>query len=136
MTFTDRRRTDRFQRRCVGALTDTGRAVYYGVVNALSTPMYANPYQIIVMNAIADYAAGKYRRPGDRAGNLSVDRPLSGHGGDCAVLLDSSGNAVSARRRDLLFLLSDRDGCLRDDLSSPARSAQSAGIGEIGRTVL
>ena len=27
------------------------------VVNALSTPMYANPYQIIVMNAIADYAA-------------------------------------------------------------------------------
>ena len=34
-----------------------GGAVYYGVVNALSTPMYANPYQIIVMNAIADYAA-------------------------------------------------------------------------------
>ncbi|MCH1939949.1 MFS transporter [Holdemania massiliensis] len=33
-----------------------GGAVYYGVVNALSTPMYANPYQIIVMNAIADYA--------------------------------------------------------------------------------
>lgn len=30
--------------------------MYYGVVNALSTPMYANPYQIIVMNAIADYA--------------------------------------------------------------------------------
>ena len=34
-----------------------GGAVYYGVVNALSTPMYANPYQIIVMNAIADYAS-------------------------------------------------------------------------------
>ena len=31
-------------------------AVYYGVVNAIATPMYANPYQIIMMNAIQDYA--------------------------------------------------------------------------------
>lgn len=32
-------------------------AVYYGAVNAIATPMYANPYQIIMMNAIQDYAA-------------------------------------------------------------------------------
>lgn len=32
-------------------------AIYYGLVNAISTPMYANPYQIIVMNAIQDYSA-------------------------------------------------------------------------------
>ena len=32
-------------------------AIYYGVVNAIATPMYANPYTIIMMNAIQDYAA-------------------------------------------------------------------------------
>lgn len=32
-------------------------AIYYGLVNAISTPMYSNPYQIIVMNAIQDYSA-------------------------------------------------------------------------------
>lgn len=32
-------------------------AIYYGVVNAIATPMYANPWQIILMNAIQDYAA-------------------------------------------------------------------------------
>ncbi len=31
-------------------------ALYYGVVNAVATPMYANPYSIITMNAIADYS--------------------------------------------------------------------------------
>ena len=31
-------------------------AIYYGVVNAIATPMYANPYTIIMMNAIQDYA--------------------------------------------------------------------------------
>ena len=31
-------------------------AVYYGIVNAIATPMYANPYTIIMMNAVQDYA--------------------------------------------------------------------------------
>lgn len=31
-------------------------AIYFGVVNALSTPMYSNAWQIIVMNATQDYA--------------------------------------------------------------------------------
>ena len=31
-------------------------AIYYGVVNAIATPMYANPYTIIMMNAVQDYA--------------------------------------------------------------------------------
>ena len=30
-------------------------AVYYGVVNAIATPFYANAYQIITMNCIAEY---------------------------------------------------------------------------------
>lgn len=31
-------------------------AIYFGIVNAISTPMYQNPWQIITMNAIQDYA--------------------------------------------------------------------------------
>lgn len=31
-------------------------AIYFGVVNAIATPMYTNPFQIITMNAIQDYA--------------------------------------------------------------------------------
>ena len=30
-------------------------AIYYGVVNAIATPFYANAYQIITMNCIAEY---------------------------------------------------------------------------------
>lgn len=31
-------------------------ALYFGIINAISTPMYSNPWQIILMNAIQDYA--------------------------------------------------------------------------------
>lgn len=31
-------------------------AMYYGIVNAIATPMFANPYTIIGMNIISDYA--------------------------------------------------------------------------------
>lgn len=31
-------------------------AIYFGVVNAIATPMYTQPFQIITMNAIQDYA--------------------------------------------------------------------------------
>lgn len=30
-------------------------AIYYGIVNAIATPMYANPYQVIMMNNIQKY---------------------------------------------------------------------------------
>ena len=31
-------------------------ALYYGIVNAISTPFYSNPFNIITMNALNDYA--------------------------------------------------------------------------------
>lgn len=31
-------------------------AMYYGIVNAIATPMFANPYTIICMNIISDYS--------------------------------------------------------------------------------
>ena len=34
-------------------------AIYFGVVNAIATPMYSNPWQIIMMNAIQDYAGSE-----------------------------------------------------------------------------
>lgn len=34
-------------------------AIYYGVVNALATPLYANPYQVIMMNNIQKYEANE-----------------------------------------------------------------------------
>lgn len=30
-------------------------AIYYGIINAIATPMYANPYQVIMMNNIQKY---------------------------------------------------------------------------------
>ncbi|MFQ8582129.1 MAG: hypothetical protein ACLSA6_06050 [Holdemania massiliensis] len=113
-----------------------GGAVYYGVVNALSTPMYANPYQIIVMNAIADYASQEniVGRVIVRETYQSIGRCL----GMAMIVLCSwvFPSSISAHRRDLLFRLSHRHGCLRDNSSSPPRSAESAGIGEITRSVI
>lgn len=34
-------------------------AIYYGVVNAIATPFYSNPWNIITMNALQDYASSE-----------------------------------------------------------------------------